>query len=155
MAELKDILAYLLVNYPHKSELSNARVTKMIYLADWRHAIEHHRQVSEISWYFDNYGPFVKDVAETVQKYPGLFESFYTTNLYGKIKMVLKIRDEHYQSSTLTDIEKASLDHVIDVVKKLNWNDFIKLVYSTYPIIRSERHSYINLLDMAAKYAFT
>ena len=31
---LRDIVAYVCKNYPYKDELSNARVTKMVYLAD-------------------------------------------------------------------------------------------------------------------------
>jgi hypothetical protein len=39
MAELKDIIAYYCKQYPHKAELSKARLTKMVYLADWKSAI--------------------------------------------------------------------------------------------------------------------
>ena len=49
MANLKDIIAYILQNYPSnmKHELSNARVTKMIYLADWRNCLRSKGQVSD------------------------------------------------------------------------------------------------------------
>ncbi len=58
MAQIKDIVIHILKNYPHKDELSNARVTKLVYLADWRHVLETKEQISSIKWYFDNYGPF-------------------------------------------------------------------------------------------------
>lgn len=49
MANLKDIIAYILQNYPSnkKHELSNARVTKMVYLADWRNCLRSKGQVSD------------------------------------------------------------------------------------------------------------
>jgi len=62
MAAITDILAYILNRYPHAQEMSNARITKMVYLADWKHAIDSHRQISSINWVFNNYGPFVWDV---------------------------------------------------------------------------------------------
>ena len=62
--ELKYIMYYIIKNYPNqlKQELSNARLTKTVYLADWKQAIIKHRQISDIKWYFDNYGPFVNDI---------------------------------------------------------------------------------------------
>ena len=35
MAKLVDVVGYLCEHYPHKAELSKARLTKMVYLADW------------------------------------------------------------------------------------------------------------------------
>ena len=54
MTELKEVISYLVSKYPHKDELSNARLTKMIYLADWRHAITQGNQITDIRWFFDN-----------------------------------------------------------------------------------------------------
>jgi len=34
MKKLANIIAYLSSNYPHKNELSKARLTKLVYLAD-------------------------------------------------------------------------------------------------------------------------
>ncbi len=48
--------------------------------------------------------------------------------------------------------EKASLDYIIEVTKKLYWGDFIKLVYATHPIASSERYSYLNLIEKADEY---
>ncbi len=51
MAALKDIIAYYCDRYPHKEELSKARLTKMVYLADWKSAIVHGKQISDIKWF--------------------------------------------------------------------------------------------------------
>ena len=71
MANLKDIIAYILQNYPSnmKHELLNARVTKMVYLADWRNCVRSKGQVSDIKWYFDNFGPFVWDVKKAAEEF--------------------------------------------------------------------------------------
>ncbi len=50
MTELKDVMAYIIANYPFKGELSNARLTKMVYLTDWKNALLSGRQVTDISW---------------------------------------------------------------------------------------------------------
>lgn len=151
MAALKDIIAYILKVYPHKFELSNARVTKMIYLADWRHAITSSCQVSPISWYFNNYGPFVWDVKDTALANPELFDVQETTNAYGDSKILLSLKDDDYILQ-LSEEERKSIDHVIEKTKALNWNSFIRLVYSTYPIASSERYTHLNLEEKASEY---
>lgn len=154
MASLIDIIAFILSEYPVKSDLSNARVTKMVYLADWHQSINNNSQISPIRWYFDNYGPFVRDVLEAAKREPNLFVLQDTVNLFGRRKTLISMPKKNY-TPNLSEAEKASLIHVINTTSKLNWNDFIKLVYSTYPIMSSNRYSYLDLSAKAADYALT
>ncbi|WP_018445489.1 Panacea domain-containing protein [Rhizobium gallicum] len=151
MAELHDVMAYLIQNYPATHELSNARLTKMVYLADWRQAISQGKQITPIQWYFDNFGPFVRDVETTAAFRDDLFSVDLGSNMYGQPKKSFSLRDPSYRP-TLSASEKAALDHIIEVTKRLYWNDFIKLVYSTHPIASSERYSYLDLVKKASEY---
>lgn len=153
MATLKDVMAYLIQQYPEytKGELSNARLTKMVYLADWHQAINHERQISDIKWYFDNYGPFVTDVEQTATEHEELFGLRLERNFYGQPKKVFFLTDNDYDP-ILTDEEQASLDHIIGITQKLYWNDFIKLVYATHPVASSERYSFLDLVQKANEY---
>ena len=151
MAQLLDILAYLLKHYPNKSHLSKARVAKMIYLSDWKHVLNYQCQMSDIAWVFDNYGPFVKDVQEVAAKHAEIFRLEPSATVYGNKKTLLALRTEDYQPQ-LKDTEKEALDHVINVTKTLTWEKFIHLVYLTYPIIASDRYSKMDLVELAAEY---
>lgn len=151
MASVKDTLAYLLLNYPYKHELSNARVTKMVYLADWHHTLNTGRQITDISWIYDNYGPFVWDVKNTAESEKSLFKVTSSSNFFGGPKCEFEIVNPNYRPS-LTDSEQRSLDHVIESTKQAGWDAFIKLVYSTYPIVSSSRYSYLDLLTKATEY---
>lgn len=151
MAALQDIVAYLLSEYPHKYELSNARVTKMVYLADWKSAIDSEHQMSEIQWYFDNFGPFVRDILAVVQSCPELFRVVETQNAFGEPKRVFQLVQPSY-SANLTANERQTLDHVIDATKDLSWDKFIKFVYSTYPVLSSDRYSPLDLVAKAHEY---
>jgi hypothetical protein len=151
MALLKDILVYILQEYPYKSELSNARVTKIIYLADWRHVLENNTQVSTIKWFFNSYGPFVWDIMETAKNNTDIFDIDETENLQGQEKRLIVLRNENFQPQ-LTKTEKAAIDHIIKVTKPMSWENFIRLVYSTHPIISSERYTHLNLIDKAKEY---
>lgn len=153
MAELHDVMAYLIKNYPDSMahELSNARLTKMVYLADWHQALNEGRQISNIEWYFDNFGPFVKDVEDTAAEYDDLFVVDLGSNMYGQAKKTFALRDEDYEPE-LDDAERRSLDHIIEVTRKLFWAPFIKLVYSTHPIASSQRYTYLDLVAKAREY---
>ncbi len=153
MAHLKDILAYILKVYPFKRDLSNARVTKLIYLADWKHVLEEGSPVSGIDWYFDNYGPFAWDVRETAEEYPRLFEVRKTKNYFGGRKSEFRLRSVDYAPS-LSASEQSAIDHVVQVTKDLTWEGFIRLVYSTYPVVNSVRYSRLDLPNFARAYQF-
>ena len=75
MAKLKDVMAYLIKNYPEniRHEMSNARLTKMVYLADWHRVLKSDKQITNIDWYFDNYGPFVHDIERKAASCDNIF----------------------------------------------------------------------------------
>jgi len=152
MATLKDTMVYIIKKYPHKCELSNARLTKMIYLADWKHAITYSTQISPINWHFDNYGPFVWDIKDTAKTNPDLFYTEDITNMYGSPKTIISLKNCEYIPA-ISESEMKSLDHVIDATQKLNWEQFIRLIYSTYPIIVSEKYVFLNLIEKAKEYS--
>lgn len=149
MAALKDILVYILKKYPYKNELSNARLTKLVYLADWYNTLHNEKPISNIKWYFDNYGPFVWDIYKEVEK-DSTFNIKHTTNFFGKEKKLISLnKDIEYQ---LKSNEIKSIDRIIEITKELNWEKFINLVYSTYPILTTEKYNYLNLKSRADEY---
>jgi hypothetical protein len=154
MADLIDILAYLVEAYPNKGDLANARVTKMVYLSDWKHALEHGRQLSDIAWYFDNYGPFVWDVKETAQAHPDLFRLVRGETFSGAGKLLIVRTDREYEPK-LAPAERRSIDYVIQATKNLPFLRFVNLVYSTYPILTSDRYSPLDLPALAREYKAT
>jgi len=153
MADLKDVMGYILREYPSKlkDELSNARLTKMVYLSDWKHVLDHGSQITDIRWFFDNYGPFVHNVLDTATSHPELFGIRSSVNMYGSGKRVyyLKNKEKYYN---ISDNEAQSINHIIGITRKLYWDDFIRLVYSTYPIASSERYSHLDLPAKAKEY---
>ena len=150
MAKLRDVVAYVAMHYPYKSELSKARLTKMVYLADWRSAILYGSQITSIQWEFNHYGPYVEDVVK-VARNDSDFSIKQTSTMYGDPKDVISVAtDAEFES--LSEHDRAVLDFVIGTVSPKNWNDFIRLVYSTFPIVTQPRHSKLNLVELAQRY---
>lgn len=151
MAKLRDILYYIMAKHPNKSDISNARLTKIVYLADWKMSLDKNKQLTDISWYFDNYGPFVWDVKKCIDENSSIFTQEQTYNSFGSKKIQFGILDRHYMPE-INNEEKLLLDFVISETSSLNWDSFINLVYSTYPITSSERYSNLNLIQKAIEY---
>lgn len=148
MARIKDVAAYVCAKYPHKDELSKARVTKLVYLADWKSAQQKKKQLTKIKWYFHNYGPYVDAVIDVAKKDPR-FNIITTSTIYGDPKTLFAIKYDANFEKDLTDAERNIVDSVINETKNLYWDSFIKHVYDTYPIRVTDRHKNLDLVALA------
>lgn len=148
MAKVEDVAAYFCAHYPHKSELSKTRLTKLVYLADWKNAKRNGQQLTPIRWYFHNFGPYVDDVMNAVER-DSRFSIVQTSNTYGDTKVLIEISDGHRGSKGLTEQEVEVLDAVIEKTSPMYWKAFIKHVYSTKPIRDSDRFQYLDLEELA------
>lgn len=148
--KIRDSMIYLAERYPHKHELSNARLTKMIYLADWVSCLRHGKQITDIEWVFNYYGPYVDEIKKIAEN-DKAFEIEHTENAYGQPKELMKLVSANIGNSLSTE-DKSALDFVIDKCRSLFWNGFIQLIYSTYPILTQKRFTKLNLVHLAEKY---
>ena len=148
---ISKLIKYILINYPYKSELSASRVTKMLYLADWKNAIENDSQITDAVWHFHHYGPYVDDFIEIARNDEDI-DVVNTTTMFGGKKQQIVLRDTFKSEIEISERYKDILDFVIRATKDKNYEDFIKLVYSTYPVVSSNRYSDFNLVEMAHDY---
>jgi hypothetical protein len=151
MAKLQDVLAYLLENYPHESERTEGRITRTIFLADWKHVLEQGEQITDIHWFSQPGGPYVRDIVETARAHPELFrvEPEYTISS-GQQKSITCVNCAY--RPRLDHPERRAIDHVIQVTKSLDRVEFARLVTSTYPVLASERYTFLDLKQAAAQY---
>ena len=150
MNELSNIVAYLCQTYPHKHELSKARLTKLVYLADWYSALVDEQQLSDIRWHFNHYGPYVDDVTNSISGNPD-FAILNEQTIYGSTKYLIKYVG-NLNINVLPERTRQILDAVINNTKQLYFNDFIDYVYSTYPVTSNQRYSNFDLVTLAREY---
>lgn len=150
MNKLQAIMAYFCINYPHKSELSKARLTKLVYLADWFSSLLDQHKATNIDWVFNHYGPYVDDVSNLAQRDES-FSIMPEKTVYGGDKYVISYSGDGTDLA-LSEREKAILDAIIEKTQSMYFNDFIDYVYSTYPISSNERYTNLDLVSLAAKY---
>lgn len=157
MAAVRDVVAYLCTRYPADKELSKARLTKMVYLADWKAALDGGQQMTDIAWEFNHYGPYVDDVVLAVQDAAGFqLVEHRTAEVAGfetaQRKQVVRRSGGDVTFPSLSEEDRRILDHVIGVTAPKYWDEFIKLVYSTYPVLASSRFARLDLVPLAERY---
>lgn len=150
MANLIDAMAYVCQRYPG-SDLSKAKLAKILYLADWKSVLDRGQQITPIEWKFNHYGPYVDDVIDTARQGRG-FEIEAGWTPFGNRRSVIRYRGA---TPTLAPGEKATLDDIVRRVAPLSFDAFLKLVYSTYPIVSSDRGDTLDLRALADEYQRT
>lgn len=146
MNKLQNMLAYLCLHYPSEGDISNARLTKMIYLADWFSALAYDRQLTNIKWVFNHYGPYVDDVFNSLND--NNFTISHTKNYFGSEKTIISYIGKE-QDINLDPESRQILQLVIDKTKSLNFDGFIQYIYSTYPVRAKNRYSTFDLPKLA------
>jgi hypothetical protein len=152
MGNIRDVAAYLCANYPYKDELSKARLTKLVYLADWRAALDLGRTVTDIDWYFHNFGPYVEDVVNAARDDRSTFRVEPSWNAFGNSKAVVSLRRSDVEYPSLTKDDRTVLDTVIETTKRMTFNEFIEFVYDTYPVKTQPRYTTLRLRELARQY---
>lgn len=145
-------MCYFCQNYPYRDELSNSRLTKLVYLSDWFSCLLYGKQLTEIRWVFNHYGPYVDDIIDTARQ-DRLFVISNSQNFYGDNKLIISC-DENYQPMISIE-EKNIIDFVIEKTKSMYFNEFIDYVYSTYPISSQQRYLNLDLVSLAREYKST
>lgn len=144
--KLRNVLLYIVKNYPYGDELTKTRITKLVYLIDWEYTKKYGKQMTEISWYFNHYGPYVSDVLDEADEDTTLSIQNTFSN-FGTIKYIIRPKYDrnliHYEG--LDDSEIEIINKVVENTKMLSWNQFINYVYDTPPIKESSKYSYLDL----------
>ncbi len=150
MDKIKNVLAYFCLKYPHGSELSKARLTKLVFLADWISALYCDKQITGIQWVFNHYGPYVDDVVQTA-RFDDNFTITHSQTVFGGQKEIIAFTGNE-KNIDLNGLEKGMIDIVIERTQKMYFNEFIDYVYSTYPVRSKKRYSYLDLEQLAQEY---
>jgi len=134
--KIDNVLRYIVRYYPFDFELTKTRLTKL----------------TDIEWYFNHYGPYVSDVFDTADEDSDLRIVEKVSN-FGTKKFLVESKIEKSELQfELNESERKIIDKVIDKTKSMNWNEFIDYVYSTFPIVKSEKYGVLNLVKLAEEY---
>ncbi|MFD2247591.1 Panacea domain-containing protein [Pontibacter ruber] len=152
MNTLLELIKYVLLEYPKPEELSKPRLVKLIYLIDWKYAIDYGKQVTNINWVYNHYGPYVDDVINLMKENPDLFEIKTRQNPYGGVTDKFQLLNRNVDDIQLQPEVKKTADLIIKKTSHLSWTKFISLVYSSYPIKSNLQYSFLDLEKLSIEF---
>lgn len=148
MATIRDVVRYFVTHYPYPNDLDTVRLTKLVFLADWAAAQHLGRQLTPIRWYFDHYGPYVPDIAHTIQRDRTLHLVPSASSL-GHPRRIVRARVPSFAHARLSNREQAICNRVIAETQDFLWGPFIAHVYRTYPLQTRPRYTVLPLVAIA------
>lgn len=149
MNDIVDLCIYIFKKYPNPLQLSKPRLVKLLYLLDWKSALDYGHQVTNIKWVFNHYGPYVEDVINALKASKYDFKVISSAHFMNPFYESDKIELITNRKPIISDSAKTILDLLILHTSKMDWNQFINLVYSTYPIRNNPKYSNLNLIKDA------
>lgn len=152
MRKLNELIKYILHTYPKPEELSKPRLVKLIYLIDWKYAIDNGKQFTDINWIYHHYGPYVNDVIEIMKQNSSEFEVISRVNPYGGTTDKFRLNQSKQVSIEIEPKVKVITDFFISKTVHLSWSNFISVVYSTYPVKSNLQYSSLDLESLAQEF---
>ncbi len=149
---ITEIMIYYIVKIVSGAEhLSVPRCIKVIYLLDWYSAFMYQRQ-SGRKWFHGLCGPKEASMESLLSASSRYYEIRQMDNHLGGVKDVIFCK-EVCDVPKITPNDLAIISYVASIVRGMPWNDLIRLVSSTYPMLKSLPGEYIDLKTLATEYS--
>ena len=146
MNKLKNTILYIIKHYPYEDNLTQTRLIALLYLIDWKNMLQYKKQLTNISWYFDHYGPYSSDIMTEVNNHNDLYVELTKSN-FGTEKYLIKSKKDNLKITDLTKEDTEIIDKIINDTKLLTWNELMTYVYNTKPIKNTKKYTNITLKD--------
>lgn len=153
MASLKDFVAFLISEYPRPVDLTKGRLEKLVYLCDCEWAWRHGEQVSEISWRYNDFGPFTGACTPPAEELEAEEKITIKPGFTGKgnPKQWYEWISGEGPTDSLSEEEKEMAKKIIDATWRMPWGKFVEYVYSTSPMVGAEQYDYLDIVGTMKK----
>lgn len=147
MTAFQHVIEYVSKFYRGPYELDPWRMLLVLYLADWRSALERERPVTDIKWRVADIGPVPENLGiirakiEATMQAPPDFSSIKDPSLAIPDNVCLLSQDE-----------SEIVDFVIERVASRDVGKLSQLVFSTFPLMTQPMSAPLNLVALAKKY---
>lgn len=148
MNELRDILWALIIP-GHIVKLS--RLIKECYLVDWKCAFDFQPRPFQFKWFYGPCGPTSKHVEDCVRHNLDLFALLEDGSPDDIVTVSVSRRDVNYSPDITNNVADA-IAHVQRVAVHKDWESFMLLVSSTYPVMQSSLLDNMDLDKFAREY---
>lgn len=141
---------FMLRHYPAGEHVTVTRAAKMLYLADWRHAIVHGEQMSTARWSVGRWGPDSDEAHSAIYR-STLFVLERRPSPLGPLRTVISCGSD--VDVTLSPQGREVASYVVEKVHRLSERGIRDLVAGTYPMRTGVCDVPLDLAAGAAAYA--
>lgn len=143
--------AYLANKTPERLNPSLERLTNMLYLADWKSAIEYRCQMTHLDWRHDFAGPASEVLQRFIERSPD-FATASRSDSLGREKTELQRWPATSRKQDLDPTERWLLDFVLRKPRTRPAPPFATLIASTYPMMSTAAPQELDLVALAEAY---
>jgi hypothetical protein len=142
MSKFEQVAHFFVSRFPG---MGVVKLTRGMYLTDWRAAILLHNTITGMQWKLGEYGPEARE----------LF-SFLKTTAILRVEAdkegytQLNIADSHEYDFSKSEID--ILEFVVNTLNEKQGNDLIRLINSTFPVIATNIGAEMNMTQLASEY---
>lgn len=153
-----DCFVYLRHAFQPLQLIPKELLVELLYLADWRSALEKGNQVSDIVWRLNFNGIDCHPIDEAARLPYSPIGIVRASQLvperrreFGDAEVV--VLSDHVPDIGLLSIDGViELDFALDQFGQLGAHEFINLVYSTYPVLKAVPLQELDLVSFAREY---
>ena len=141
------------INALDTDKRAHSSIQMMIYLADWKNALSNACQITDIEWISGIRSPSTDADRQPLMNFIATDRAAEPSSIIDSVIGFFTRKPVSKPIAPLNDQELASIHHVNNVVKDLSFSDLVTLVYSTRPILTSNRYTnkYIDLIAHATE----
>lgn len=150
MSKLLDITTFILKNSTKAFSMPVADLSRIIYLCDWKSAIENGNQLTDLAWTVQLFGPKVDDMeAELSAAQDFVLET--TTTDSGKLQKSIRLKNPS-RLSNLSSSDMEVLTFVLKQTQNMDLGQLLQLIFSTYPMATGNLGHELDLKSLASQY---
>jgi hypothetical protein len=152
MDTIQKIAAYLLAS-SKTGAMQNLQLVQSIYLADWKSCLVRNEKIALINWELTELGPFSIDILRAITHGRDYFKiDFEGSGKIGFMTTNVSFSKDISEVKGLGLPVVSVLDFVTHAINNLSREEFVSLIYSTYPVVKGQRFSQLNLKMFAKAY---
>lgn len=144
---VRDYAYYVCSKFSDSPDVGRERVHFLLFLAAWRLSLSKDQTLSSLRWICNDIGPYSETIDNVLRSDDRL--KVFVSSDSSSAERILVIRKE---DPVLSEIFRNHIDQLIERYGKTSFLDLSKLVFSTYPILASNRGYPMDLPALAKAY---
>lgn len=146
----EDLLCALCSGYRYAHDLTPLWITRMAYLADWRHVLTCGMTLTRARWFAGPHGPHSPQVSRALAG-GGRLVVVDGVSALGAPRRLVALAQES-PGPRMPAEARASIEHVLACIERVGWRGLCDIVAGTHPMRTGAPGCELDLVALAGEY---